>query len=447
MAAATREKSRVNTKRRASGNSHRLREVRVAEQELRERDEELVAARQQLENERERYRDLFQFAPDAYVVTDEHGVVREANYAAARLLNVPPRNLIGKPLAVFVVPAERKSFRQEINSLLAAKEPLEQQWVTRLQLRRSEPFTTAMTVSAATGEEGKRFLRWMLRDIRELQAAEEVLRRARDELEVRVQQRTIELEEAAQQKEQLLEQLREANEAKDEFLGLLSHELRTSITVIYGGVRALRRLGHTLAEDEAAGILRNVDEEAEQLYRMIEDLLNLARIELGEQVATEPVLLQRLIGEFARGFSHSMSQRELVIAVPEGLEPVSAARTYVEQVLRNLVSNAEKYSPPGTPIEIHATRNGGKEIVVSVLDRGPGVEAGEAEQVFERFYRSTRAPKNVRGMGMVLTVCRRLVEAQSGRIWLAPREGGGLEANFTLPVEDSERREGGEDQR
>lgn len=445
MAAATREKSRVNTKRGAGGNSHRLRDVRVAEQELRERDEQLIAARQQLENERERYRDLFQFAPDAYVVTDEYGVVREANYAAARLLNVPGRNLIGKPLAVFVAPGERRPFRQEINSLLAAKEPLEQQWVTRLQLRRSEPFTTAMTVSAATDEEGRRFLRWMLRDIRELKAAEEVLTRARDELETRVQQRTRELEEAAQQKEQLLEQLREANEAKDEFLGLLSHELRTSITVIFGGIRALRRLGDEMAEDEAAGILSNVDQEAEQLYRMIEDLLNLARIELGERVTTEPVLMQRLIAEFARSFIHSRPQRKLVVEVPEDLEPVSAARTYVEQILRNLVSNAEKYSPPDTPIEIRAAQNGADEVVVSVLDRGPGVKADEAEKVFERFYRSARAPSNVRGVGMGLTVCRRLIEAQSGHIWLAVRQGGGLEANFTLPVEHPERSEVGED--
>ena len=75
------------------------------------------------------------------------------------------------------------------------------------------------------------------------------------------------------------------------------------------------------------------------------------------------------------------------------------------------------------------------EVVVSVLDRGPGIASDELEAVFGRFYRSSQRPKRVRGMGMGLTVCKRLVEAQRGRIWLAPRDGGGIEVSFTLPME------------
>ena len=255
-----------------------------------------------------------------------------------------------------------------------------------------------------------------------------------DELEDRVRQRTAELEEANRRNEELVAQFRQANEAKDEFLVLLSHELRTSMTLIYGGIKAFRRMSGRISQEESGALLENVEQETDLLYRMIEDLLNLARLELGEQLTTEPILLQHVIRRFARGITYKRPNRKLLIDVADDLEPVVAEHTYVEQILRNLVSNAEKYSPPNSPIELRAAQSDG-EVVISVLDRGPGIAIDEIEAVFGRFYRSSDRPRHVRGMGMGLTVCRRLVEAQRGRIWLAPRDGGGLEVSFTLPVE------------
>jgi len=141
-----------------------------------------------------------------------------------------------------------------------------------------------------------------------------------------------------------------------------------------------------------------------------------------------------VIRRFARSFGESRPEREIVVDVSDELAPALAEPTYVEQVLRNLVSNVEKYAPAESPIELRAAMNGGAEILISVRDRGPGIPEEERDAVFERFYRSSQIPKRVRGMGMGLTVCRRLVEAQRGRIWLAPREEGGLEVSFTLPA-------------
>ena len=93
---------------------------------------------------------------------------------------------------------------------------------------------------------------------------------------------------------------------------------------------------------------------------MIEDLLNLARLELGEQLTTEPLLLQHVIRRFASSFSHNSPNREVLVDVPDDLEPVLAEPTYVEQVLRNLISNAEKYSPPESPVELRAERTTGR---------------------------------------------------------------------------------------
>jgi two-component system sensor histidine kinase KdpD len=114
------------------------------------------------------------------------------------------------------------------------------------------------------------------------------------------------------------------------------------------------------------------------------------------------------------------------------LLPQLQAREH-EQVLRNLLTNADKYSPADSPVEI-AVHARGDEVDISVLDRGPGIAPEETEIIFQRFYRSDRTATQAAGIGLGLTVCKRLTEAQAGRIWARLRDGGGLEVGVTLPV-------------
>ena len=228
------------------------------------------------------------------------------------------------------------------------------------------------------------------------------------------------------------EQLRLASEAKDEFLGMISHELRTPITTIYGGARLLRTREDELDSASKSAVLADIEQETERLHRIVEDLLVLSRLELDDKIATEPVLLQRVLAKAAGSLRHRL--RTVEVDVPDDLEPIAAEQTYLEQVLRNLLSNADKYSPPGLPILMRAHRNGHGEVVVSVIDSGLGVSAEDVESIFERFFRSERTSKKVGGAGIGLTVCKRLIEAQSGRIWARPREEGGLEVSFALPL-------------
>jgi PAS domain S-box-containing protein len=233
------------------------------------------------------------------------------------------------------------------------------------------------------------------------------------------------------------EELLKANEAKDEFLGLVSHELRTPITTIYGGARVLRSRGDRLEPESRDEIVRDIETETERLHRIVENLLVLARVELGERIEPEPVLLQRLIDRVTKSFSERNAGRPIECRVDARLRPVAGEATYLEQVLRNLLSNAEKYSPQGLAIELHV-ENGGGEALVRVLDQGPGIKPEEAESIFERFYRSQSAKAKARGLGLGLTVCKRLIEAQSGRVWARPREAGGLEVGFALPFYEDE---------
>jgi K+-sensing histidine kinase KdpD len=228
------------------------------------------------------------------------------------------------------------------------------------------------------------------------------------------------------------DELRLANEAKDEFLGLMSHELRTPITTLYGGAKILRSRGQYLDDEHKESLLNDIETEAEGMHRMIEDLLVLARTGAGGQVATEPILANRLAEKVVRAFHLHKPARQIEVHAEPDLLPVMADTTYLEQVLRNLLSNADKYSPPGVPIDVEI-RNEDDEIVIAVLDRGGGIDPEEAELVFTRFYRAERTARGVRGMGLGLTVCKKLVEAQGGRIWARPRDGGGTEVAFALP--------------
>jgi PAS domain S-box-containing protein len=230
------------------------------------------------------------------------------------------------------------------------------------------------------------------------------------------------------------DQLRQANEAKDEFLGLVSHELRTPITTIYGGARLLRSRDDILDAGSRTEILMDIEHESERLHRIVEDLLVLSRLELEQRVETEPVLVQHIIRKVADASVQKKPERAIEVSISQPLGPVAGDPTYLEQVLRNLLSNADKYSPIDAPVEIHARQNGANEVVVSVLDHGPAVSSDEIDRIFDRFYRSKHSTKQVGGAGIGLTVCKRLIEAQSGRIWATLREGGGLEVCFALPM-------------
>jgi PAS domain S-box-containing protein len=233
--------------------------------------------------------------------------------------------------------------------------------------------------------------------------------------------------------QQAQEELRAAAEAKDEFLGVMSHELRTPITSIMGGARLLRSRNGKLDDDSRAEILADVEAESERMYRMVENLLALGRLELGQEVATEPVLTQRIIQKMATSFMHRKPARSVEIVADETLPPAIASPAYLELAIRNLLSNADKYSPADEPIEIRATQ-AGDSLEVAVLDRGPGIDPAEAETIFDRFYRSARTSGQTAGVGLGLTVCKRMIEAQSGSVWARPREGGGSEIGLTLPV-------------
>jgi signal transduction histidine kinase len=230
------------------------------------------------------------------------------------------------------------------------------------------------------------------------------------------------------------EELRLANRAKDDFLGIVAHELRTPITTIYGGARLLGSRRAQLDSESANELISDIEQESERLYRLIQNLLVLARTESKTvQVQREPVAVNHMMQKLLGTFSRRRANRIVQINVDPQVQVVLAEETYLEQILLNLLTNADKYSPPDQPIHIDVRAEGG-ECVFRVMDRGPGVPESEIEKIFQSFYRSNATADRARGTGVGLAVCRRLVDAQGGRIWPSLREGGGLEIAFSLPL-------------
>jgi PAS domain S-box-containing protein len=225
--------------------------------------------------------------------------------------------------------------------------------------------------------------------------------------------------------------LRDALAAKDEFLGFISHELRTPMTIILGMSKLLAAAA--LSEQQRQELTADIYASAQELDAMIESLLVLARFERSPgQLEGEPVLLPRLVaGVLERQRAEDATHPyRLDIRCSDAI--AACDPSWTERVLANLLGNAAKYSPPGTTITTVVDAPDG-EVRVTVLDEGLGIAPDEVELLFEPFYRSPSTRDVVPGAGLGLTACRRIVEGMGGRAWALPRPSGGAAFGFALP--------------
>ncbi len=227
-----------------------------------------------------------------------------------------------------------------------------------------------------------------------------------------------------------LDEERAAQELNRAFIGIVSHELRTPITTIYGGAKMLSRIDP--GDPDHASIASDVEAEAERLYRLTEDLLVMTRLERHDlEVAREPLLLSRLLERIVDSERRRWALVDIRLDVVGDLDPVGGEDNYVEQVVRNLVGNAAKYSPAGSTIEVRAEPEA-DGVAVRVLDEGPGIRGEDPDRLFALFYRAPSTAQQASGAGIGLFVCNQLVNAMGGRLWARPREGSGSEFGFWL---------------
>jgi len=415
-------------------------ELSVAEEELRVQVSELERLAGRLAVEKDKFEELFALAPDPYFVTDRLGVIREANAAASTVLGVEPRHLRRKPLAIFIDHGHVGRMREAI---------------TRLEAGAAIAFEVMMTprsgasvwveLRARVSRDGHR-ISWIARDVTSRRAKAETLTVTNAELEERVAERTEQLARALRDKEELLarersltEELTAANRAKDRFLAILSHDLRSPINAVLGWTTLLRRelLPITTRNRALATIERNARAQGE----LVDALLEVSRVAAGKmQLALRNVDLGELVRETVESAAPIAAERGIALVdETNGASPtVLADPARIRQVVWNLLSNALKFTGAGGTVRV-ALAVHDDEARLCVTDTGRGVPAAMLPRVFDLFRQGSQGsePSQREGLGLGLYIVRQLIEMHGGRV-VARSDGEGKGASFhiTLPVRD-----------
>lgn len=347
---------------------------------------------------------LFMLVPEPYVVSDGDGMIMDLNLAAQGLFG-GTSSMLGRRLEGLLRPADRSSFQARLAAMIPGD-------LLTFEVGMTSPTKGDRRVSLSGMKhlvENEVRIYWLFRDVTEQVQAEEAVRDLNQQMEARVSERTAALG-------RRLEQLKKANAAKDEFLSIISHELRTPLTIALGNARFLSSHRYELSTEDVEESLNDIIASGDRLQHLIDDLLNLARADMQEGLRVEPVLLQQTLPALVNRSREQWAERDIRVEAAEDLPSVAALPPYLEQVVTNLLSNACKYGEPGSPITI-ACRPGKRTIAVEVRNRGKPIPEADYRAVFQPFFRA-RATRSKAGVGIGLTVVKRLLEAQGGRIWI-----------------------------
>jgi PAS domain S-box-containing protein len=418
-------------------------ELRSAQEELLHQQSELASTRDQVEAERRRYQQLFELAPDAYVVTTATGAIREANRAAAELLGTAQSALLGTPLAIFVPDYARRAFRRDINQLRRMEGS--RHWEVPFQKHKGATFVAAITVAPIRDWSGMAAgFRWMLRDVTEQKQAQEQLRSLNAQLELRVHERFMELEAASADKDAALERALAARDSAEQavgdreaFMAMVAHELKAPLAAIIGYGQLLQRrvqAGDTLKSRDLRG-LRTIVDSARQLTTMADLLLDATSIETGKlHINRAPCDLCALARDVAETLRTSLKRYTLHVHCVDDPLIVEGDLLRLQQVVQNLLHNAIKYSPPDRPVTIVVERVENQARLV-VSDQGIGIPEAAQERIFERFYRARNVDQeHTGGMGIGLYVVRQIIMLHGGRVEVQSQVGAGSTFIVWLPL-------------
>jgi signal transduction histidine kinase len=227
--------------------------------------------------------------------------------------------------------------------------------------------------------------------------------------------------------------LHEMQKEREMYVHTISHDLRIPLTVVLGHAELL---GTTCRDADSGDHVEAILKGAERMQTMLDDLVDAARLEGGEiALAEEPLSLHGFLADLLQRASALPGASRIRVDLPAELPPVSADPPRLERILTNLLTNALKYSPPESAVEVKARAEGG-EVVIAVRDRGQGIHPEDLPHLFKRFHRF-RQPRKGDSVGLGLYITRSLVEAHGGRIWVESTPGEGSTFFFTLPAAGS----------
>jgi two-component system sensor histidine kinase KdpD len=238
-----------------------------------------------------------------------------------------------------------------------------------------------------------------------------------------------------------LEILRRTDALRAALLSSVSHDLRTPLTSIKAAASSLLQEDVQWSDEERHSFAQTIEHEADRLNRLVENLLDLSRIEGGAlTLEKEWYPIDELLHDVLGRMEPLLQGRKVTLDLPAELPPLEVDYLMIDQVFTNLLENAQRHTPQGSPIEITVLTSA-SELLLSVADRGPGIPHADLERIFDKFYQVMGPTRKRGGTGVGLSVCRGLVEAHGGRIWAENRRSGGALFHLTLPLSHLEIKE------
>ena len=233
----------------------------------------------------------------------------------------------------------------------------------------------------------------------------------------------------------------ELDKLKSNLLSTVSHELRTPLAIIKGYSTMLLHYDQRLSPEEKREQLRSIDTATDRLTELVDHLLDMSRLEAGLlKLDKKPISISKVIKEAVAEAQLRAPEHNIMPYVKEGLPRIRIDAKRTREVLDNLIDNAVKYSEEGTEVMVSVQREE-QGLVISVADKGVGIAGDELEKVFDRMYRiEQRLTPQTGGIGLGLPICKGLVEAHGGRIWVESEVGNGSTFYFSLPINTKQRR-------
>jgi len=361
----------------------------------------------------ERLRSVVQTAKDAISITDSRGNIIFWNGAAEAMFGYTSDEIIGKPVSILMPERFRTIFADAFKKTVLSGEVQSHEAIAERVGRRKDGSEFPIEISDAQwkNKEGV-FFTSIMRDITERKRMEEAL-----------QEKTRQLEAASQ--------------AKSKFLASMSHELRTPLNAVIGFSELLLDGVPGEINDEQRDCLNDILSSGQQLLNLINDVLDLSKIEAGRmELKLENLKLVDVIDEVVSTVTPMLDENKhkLAVSVGDGLPQVHADKSRLRQILLNLLGNAIKFTPPGGQLGIKVTRED-DWCQVSVADNGIGIKKEDQEQIFEVFTHAETLPEEKKeGTGLGLALTKQFVEAIGGRIWVESEYGKGSKFTFTLPL-------------
>lgn len=358
---------------------------------------ELLASRDAIDRERQKYFELFQLAPDACFLTDSRGVIHEANAAAARLLDVPAQFLPGKLLPAFFEELARPDFILRLEER-AATERFDE-WTSTLRARSGALTAVSVSIRRMTGtERSSGAYAWIVRD-----ASSEA---------------------------------QEESRIKTDLLAVLSHEFRTPLQAIFGYTELLEREIHGPLTEAQRRDIQRIQRSEQHLLGLITSILEFGKLDSGQpvEVPLEPTDMHEVLGSMEGLVGAQLEEKDLRYSYKPPGSPVvaSANAARVRQILLNLLTNAIKFTDRGGSISLEVGLES-DSVAVRVIDAGRGVPADKLEAIFQPFVQLKSRAAVTNGTGLGLTISRRLAAAMGGSLEATSTPGQG--STFTLRLQ------------